>query len=181
MNDQNPTTGGVSDPAEEHRLSRRAFVGIGAAIAGGIALSPFLAAGVPSGAAEAYTSSVPRNAKADLVLSTWDIAADLVTYAKFAAAYKKTHPGVNIKIQKTPGGDFNQWFTTQLSGGSAPDIVRVTWQSFGRYAENGGLVDLSKWVPASYGKGFQKSFWQASLYNGKPHAIPQHTDTLASY
>ncbi|WIB64936.1 sugar ABC transporter substrate-binding protein [Curtobacterium sp. MCBD17_040] len=172
MNDQK------AQPGDDGRLSRRGFVGMGAAIAGGALLSPLAVAGVPSGAAEA---AIPKNVKADLVLSTWDIAADLVTYAKFAAAYKKTHPGVNIKIQKTPGGDFNQWFTTQLSGGSAPDIVRVTWQSFGRYAENGGLIDLSKWVPARYGKGFQKSFWQASLLDGKPHAIPQHTDTFATY
>lgn len=60
------------------------------------------------------------------MLSSWQIPTDIVAYKKMAAAYQQTHPNVTIKVQETPGGDFNQWFTTQLAGGNAPDIIRIT-------------------------------------------------------
>ncbi len=160
-------------------VSRRSLLGWGALAAGSLAGAPLLSACGGGGSSSGQTAG--PNAEANLVLSSWQIPTDIVTYKKFAAEYTKTHPKVKIKVQETPGGDFNQWFTTQLAGGGAPDIIRITWQQFGRYAQNGGLVAMNDYLPAGYGKDFGDTFWKAAQYKGKTFGIPQHTDTFATY
>jgi len=145
-----------------------------------MALAPALAACSASDAS-AGSSKVGPDTKADLVMTTWNIPADIVAYKKFAAEYKKTHPGVNIKVQVTPNGDFNQYLSTQLAGGNAPDIIRNTWQQIGRWAKNGGFVPLNDYLKKDYGKGFGETFWNAAQLDGKVHGIPQHTDTFGTY
>jgi len=160
--------------------SRRRVLGYSGALAGGAALGlPTLAA--CSSSSSGSSEPTGADAKADLVLSSWQIPADLVAYEKFATDYKQTHPNVTIKIQETPGGDFNQWFTTQLAGGSAPDIIRITWQQIGRYADNGGVIPLDEYVQGDYSADFQDAFWKAAQLDGSVHGIPQHTDTFATY
>ena len=169
---------GTTATSAARALSRRELLRFGALAAGAVGAGSLLAAcgggsggGVPAG----------PDARADLVLSSWQIPTDIVTYRKFAADYKVTHPNVNITVQETPGGDFNQWFTTQLAGGSAPDIIRITWQQIGRYAKTGGVVALDQYLPADYGADFGPTFWAAAQLNGQVHGIPQHTDTFATF
>lgn len=160
-------------------LTRRQVFRYAAAAAGTAAFGSTLAACTSS--ASTSQASVGPDTKADLVLTTWNIAADLVTYRKFAAAYKKKYPGVNIKVQVTPNGDFNQYLSTQLAGGNAPDIIRNTWQQIGRWAQNGGFIPLDPYLSKDYGKGFGETFWSAAQLDGKVHGIPQHTDTFGTY
>lgn len=167
-------------PQDARSLSRRGLLTYGAAAAGALAASPLLAAcGGGSGGSSGQQAGA--DAKADLVLTTWNIPADLVTYKKFATEYKKAHPNVNIKVQATPNGDFNQYLSTQLAGGNAPDIIRVTWQGIGRWAKNGGLIPLNDYLAKDYGTGFGETFWNAASLAGKIHGIPQHTDTFGTY
>lgn len=169
-----------SDPGG---ISRRNFLRLGAAAAGAVAVPPLLAAcgGGTSASSSSSAQKVSGSAKADLVLTTWNIPLDLVAYKKFAAEYQKTYPNVNIKVQVTPNGDFNQYLSTQLSGGNAPDIIRLTWQQIGRWAANGGLIPLDQYLPSGYGDAFGKTFWSAAQLGGKIHGIPQHTDTFGTY
>jgi multiple sugar transport system substrate-binding protein len=92
-----------------------------------------------------------------------------------------THAGVKITVQVTPSGDFNQWFTTQLAANTAPDIIRMTYQTYGRYANNGGLVKLDDHLPSGYGDDFPPSFWGAVRTDKGVFGLPQHTDTFAIY
>lgn len=176
----------MSDPStptapSRSGLSRRQLLGYGLAAGGALAASPVLAACGSSSSSPSGGASAGADAKADLVLTTWNIPADLVAYKKFADAYKQTHPNVNITVQTTPNGDFNQYLSTQLAGGHAPDIIRNTWQQIGRWAKNGGFVALDDYLPADYGKDFGATFWSAAQLNGKVHGIPQHTDTFGTY
>jgi multiple sugar transport system substrate-binding protein len=161
-------------------VSRRTVLRYAATAVGGMALVPALAACSDSGTSSG-SATVGPDTKADLVMTTWNIPADIVAYKKFAADYKKTHPGVNIKVQVTPNGDFNQYLSTQLAGGNAPDIIRNTWQQIGRWAQNGGFIPLDEYLQKDYGKGFGETFWNAAQLNGKVHGIPQHTDTFGTY
>ncbi|WP_081416141.1 ABC transporter substrate-binding protein [Gryllotalpicola ginsengisoli] len=163
----------------DNALTRRQVFRYAAAAAGTVALGSTLAA-CSTGAASSQATVGP-NTKADLVLTTWNIAADIVTYKKFAADYKKKYPGVNIKVQVTPNGDFNQYLSTQLAGGNAPDIIRNTWQQIGRWAANGGFIALDDYLPKDYGKDFGSTFWSAAQLDGKVHGVPQHTDTFGTY
>lgn len=172
----------MSDPIHPltSRFSRRKLLGYGAAAAGALAVAPALAACGSSSSSSGGASAGP-DAKADLVLTTWNIPADLVAYKKFAAEYKQTHPNVNITVQTTPNGDFNQYLSTQLAGGNAPDIIRNTWQQIGRWAKNGGFIALDDYLAPGYGDDFGETFWSAAQLDGKVHGIPQHTDTFGTY
>jgi multiple sugar transport system substrate-binding protein len=162
------------------QVTRRSVLRYAAVTAGALAIAPTLAACGAAGAASS-NATVGPDTKADLVMTTWNIPADLIAYKKFAAEYKKKHPGVNIKVQTTPNGDFNQYLSTQLAGGNAPDIIRNTWQQIGRWAQNGGFIALDQYLSPGYGKGFGETFWKAAQLNGKVHGIPQHTDTFGTY
>jgi len=164
-----------------HGPSRRRLLGYGAAAAAGALAAPGLLSACGDSGASASSQKAGPDAKADLVMTTWNIPADLVTYKKFAAEYTKTHPGVNIKVQVTPNGDFNQYLSTQLAGGNAPDIIRITWQGIGRWAQNGGLIALNDYLPKDYGSDFGSTFWKAAQLKGAVHGIPQHTDTFGTY
>jgi multiple sugar transport system substrate-binding protein len=165
---------------DDKLISRRTALRYAATAVGGMALVPALASCSSPGTSSG-SNNVGADTKADLVMTTWNIPADIVAYKKFAAAYKKTHPGVNIKVQVTPNGDFNQYLSTQLAGGNAPDIIRNTWQQIGRWAKNGGFIPLDQYLKKDYGKGFGDTFWSAAQLNGKVHGIPQHTDTFGTY
>lgn len=171
--------GPVPDPTSPlGRLSRRRALGYGALATGAALGLPALAG---CGSSSTSTPRPAARARANLVLSSWPVPADIAAYTKFAADYSTSHPNVTIKVQETPAGDFNQWFTTQLAGGNAPDIIRISWQQIGRYAENGGVVPLDGYVGADYGGDFQEALWQAAQLNGKVRGIPQHVDTFATY
>jgi multiple sugar transport system substrate-binding protein len=168
-------------PSSIPALTRRDLLRFGALAAGAAAVPTALAGCSSSGSATASATKVSKSTKADLVMTTWNIPADLITYKKFAQAYQQTHPGVNIKVQVTPNGDFNQYMSTQLAGGNAPDIIRLTWQQIGRWAANGGLIPLDAYLADGYGDGIGKTFWKAAQLNGKVHGIPQHTDTFGTW
>jgi multiple sugar transport system substrate-binding protein len=168
-------------PGQPGGVSRRSLFRFGALAAGAAVVPTALAACGSDGSSTAGATKVGKGTKADLVMTTWNIPADLVTYKKFAQAYQQAHPGVNIKVQVTPNGDFNQYMSTQLAGGNAPDIIRLTWQQIGRWAGNGGLIPLDSYLAKGYGDGIGETFWKAAQLGGKVHGIPQHTDTFATF
>ena len=42
-----------------------------------------------------------------------------------AAAYQKLHPNVRVRQEAIPEGTYAQWLSTQLMGGTAPDIIQI--------------------------------------------------------
>jgi raffinose/stachyose/melibiose transport system substrate-binding protein len=59
-------------------------------------------------------------------LAHWQLEAGVREgFAEAAAAYEKLHPGVRIVLQAVPESTYSQWLSTQLMGGTAPDIVEV--------------------------------------------------------
>src|SRR3981189_3964284 len=45
--------------------------------------------------------------------------------AEAAAEYRKLHPNVQIIQEAIPEATYGQWMSTQLMGGTAPDIVQA--------------------------------------------------------
>lgn len=101
-------------------------------------------------------------------------------FSEIAAEYEKLHPGVRIIQQAIPESTYGQWLSTQLMGGTAPDIVEVGMVDYSllvvfysRY-----LLPLSPYItrPNPYNAGTE---WEnAPLYrtfkNGMIHSfIPE--------
>jgi ABC-type glycerol-3-phosphate transport system substrate-binding protein len=69
------------------------------------------------------------------------------------AKYEAIHPGVNIVIDSIPESTYGQWVTTQLMGGTAPDIL-----------ETGGQLTKPIWI--SY---FNRYFLSLTYLADKPN------------
>src|SRR5262249_4483816 len=105
----------------------------------------------------------------------------LKTFKTFADEYHTAHEGITVTVAVTPGSYFDQWFELRLASGTAPDIIRMPYQQAGRYMKNGGIVDISRYLPAGYGDAYLPSFWNSVAYRKGIYGFPHHTDTLATY
>lgn len=116
-----------------------------------------------------------------LTLSVWAGKAESDGFNALIAKYQALKPNVTIKLEVIPFGQFYQSIDTRLAGRQAPDLFRVTYPHVGRYAMAKGVVDMSEHLDAGYGNAFTKAVWDAVNYQGKPYALPHHTDTFALF
>lgn len=159
----------------ERELTRRRFLGV---LAGGVA------AAAGSGVLSACGSSSGGGGgggASSLAMSTWDIPTDIKSYKSIAAKYQQANKGTKVDVQVTPGGDFDAWISARLAADKAPPVLRWTYQDIGRYAQQGGFVDLSKYLPSGYENQFLPGYWAAVAQNGGVFGIPQHTDGWGIY
>jgi len=91
-------------------------------------------------------------------------------------AYKKLHPDVEIKLVSLAYGDHHTAMTTALAtGANLPDVMAIDMGFIGKFAESGGLEDLSKapYNALQYKSQVTKfSFPQAMAGTGALAAIP---------
>ena len=79
---------------------------------------------------------------------------------EMAREYQKTHPGVVIVQDAIPEGTYGQWVSTQLMGGTAPDIMQV-----------GAMLPANIWL--SY---YNRYFFPLSRYVNAPNPHNAGTD-----
>ncbi len=116
-----------------------------------------------------------------LTMAVWGGKAEVDAYNQVIAKYQAANPNVTIRLDVTPFGQFYQQIDTRLAGRQAPDLFRVTYQQVGRYALGKAAIDLSQYVDPGYTADFTPSVWSAVNYQGKPYALPHHTDTFALF
>lgn len=121
-------------------------------------------------------SGASFNAQAQQVLTIAAFpAVDEIAKAAIAA-WKKKHPGVEIKITSRAYADHHTAMTTALSTSSnLPDVMALEYGYVGRFAEGGGLEDLGS-APHNF-KAQQARFvpfaWrQGTASSGAQVAIP---------
>lgn len=79
---------------------------------------------------------------------------------EMAREYRKTHPNVVVVQDAIPEGTYGQWVSTQLMGGTAPDIMQA-----------GGMLPGNIWL--SY---FNRYFLPLSRYANAPNPYNAGTD-----
>ncbi len=104
--------------------------------------------------------------KTTLTIATFP---DLDRGAKAASAeWSKLHPNVELKIVSLQYADHHTAMTTALATGSGlPDVMALDFRFIGKFAESGGLEDLSK--PPYNGLQLQSRFAR--------YSIPQATNS----
>lgn len=117
----------------------------------------------------------------ELTFSVWGSDAEVAAYRALIGRFEAANPGTTIRLDVMPFGQFYQQVDTRLAGRQGPDLFRVTYQQFGRYATSGAAVDLSDYVEDGYGDAFTPAVWSAVNHDGAPYALPHHTDTFALY
>lgn len=115
-----------------------------------------------------------------LTFLVWGGTAEEAGFRGIIRRYEEKNPGTKIDLLVAPYDNYVK-LNTLLAAGLAPDLMRVQYQMLGRYSSAEALVDLSEYLEPGYGDAFTPALWQAVSYEGRPYALPQHTDTYAVF
>ena len=120
----------------------------------------------------------PNDGNLHLRLSTWGEPVELEAFRRVIRRYETLHRGIKIDLQIISYNVRNQ-VDMLIAAGLGPDLVRVQYLEVGRYSPSGALIDLTKYIPPHLGSEFTEQTWTAVQFQGRPHALPHHTDTSA--
>lgn len=86
--------------------------------------------------------SFPANA-VDLRMAIWSAnEGHLALFNEIAAAYKQTHPDVNVTFDSLAFDGYTTTLTTQIAGGNAPDLAWILETTAGDFVNSGALMPL---------------------------------------
>lgn len=151
-------------------INRRRFLGVAGAVS-----APLVVAGCGFGKATSDSTSGANTLK----FTTWGTDSELAGFRSAIAAFQKANSGATVELNAVP---YAQMFTNidaQLQAGNPPDIFRVPYYTFGRYAGSGQLLDLGSHVDKTFADRFTPAAWAAVQNSGNAFGVPHHTDTSA--
>ena len=139
----------------------------GAAVAAGALAMPFIA----------------RAQAKKLSILTWNIPDQAEQFNKQFAAFKESHPGVEIEWLDKKGPELPVFYQTQLVAGTPPDIVDIQGALWIEYAANGALLDLSPYLHAdpAVAKRFNSDYLANWVYQGKNYLLPFYVTKSLMY
>ena len=86
--------------------------------------------------------SLPASA-VDLRMAIWSAnEGHLKLFNEIAAAYKETHPDVNVTFDSLAFDGYTTTLTTQIAGGNAPDLAWILETTAGDFVNSGALNPL---------------------------------------
>lgn len=109
---------------------------------------------------------------------TYGEAEEEVLENKIKPLFEEEHPNIKLKLTRMPGEGLKQQVIAGVSGGAAPDLMRmdIVWVS--EFAKMGALKDISGM------EGFEElkeSVFEApmstNLYEGQYYGVPVNTNT----
>ena len=125
----------IGETLARHGLSRRAFVGGGAALAGAAAFG----AGRPW-SADAQT--------AEFVFTYWGSPQEQEAVAQMCESFNEANPNIEVRPQYVPNEGYTEKMTTMLAGGTPPDIAYMDAEQAFDWALQGKTLDLAPFVAA---------------------------------
>lgn len=124
--------------------------------------------------------SFPAAPQGDIELTYWSWVPNM---DKQAALFTQKYPNIKIKVVNLGGGQSGTYpkLQTALKAGSgAPDLAQVEYGYIPFFASTGGLVDLSKSLPADAKSYFVPWTWSQVSPDGKAvYGIPQDAGPFA--
>jgi multiple sugar transport system substrate-binding protein len=153
-------------------LTRRQFLTTSAGAGAGLVLL----GGCGGGSAGSGSGS------GQLTFQTWaSTSGEKKGFRGLVERFEKKNPNASVNLEIVPGDQQYEKLDTRLAAGTGPDLARMQYQAIGRYSSQGALVDISEYLDGDEGSAFTPAFWQAVQYEGKPYALPHHTDTFAVF
>lgn len=113
----------------------------------------------------------------------WGIYADparLNISESLAAEFEKRNPDIKVKVEAVPFAQYYEKLGTQVSAGTAYDVMMISGAYFSKLAPQGAFLDLTDRVKAA---GINLSDYTIekanSEYDGKLYALPWELDIQA--
>ncbi|WP_411104833.1 extracellular solute-binding protein [Streptomyces sp. cmx-4-9] len=109
-------------------------------------------------------------------LTVW-LMRDSVSAAfqdEFTAAFARSHPDIDLKIQVQEWDGIGQKVTAALASNDAPDVIEVGNTQVAQYAQSGGLLDLSAKKADLGGHAWLAGLAGPGAWEGKQYGIPYY-------
>ncbi|WP_220182774.1 extracellular solute-binding protein [Sphaerisporangium album] len=91
---------------------------------------------------------------------------------RFAAGYRKDHPGVTLDIQIQEWDGIGQKVTSGLASNDAPDVIEVGNTQVAEYAASGGVRDLTDKIADLGGADWLPGLAEPGKIDGHQYGIP---------
>lgn len=121
----------------------------------------------------------------DLRMAIWSAnEGHLALFNEIAAAYKETHPEVNVTFDSLPFDGYTTTLTTQIAGGNAPDLAWILETTAADFVSSGALVPLREAFEAAEGYDLADvtesalALWSA---DGEIYAYPFSTSPFGMF
>ncbi|MBT0569336.1 carbohydrate ABC transporter substrate-binding protein [Curvibacter sp. CHRR-16] len=108
-----------------------------------------------------------------LRFSWWGGGARHEATLKAIAAFEAKNPGIKIKGEYMGFFGYQERLSTQLAGGTEPDIMQINWAWIPSYSKTGdGFLDLNKYKNLLALNQFSDVDLKMGVVNGKLNALP---------
>lgn len=129
-------------------------------------------------AALALAPALPDAQAADegrtvLRCSWWGGAGRHEATLKAVAAFEKRHPGLKVKCEYMGFNGYLERLTTQIAGGSEPDVMQINWAWLAMFSKRGnGFYDLHRQAAKLDLAQFSADDISSGTVQGKLNALP---------
>lgn len=119
-------------------------------------------------------TALPSMAKdVDLRMSWWGGNGRHQVTLKALEEFHKQHPDINVKAEYTGWDGHLSRLTTQIAGGTEPDVMQTNWNWLPIFSKNGeGFYDLNTLKDEIDLSQFDAKELQSTTVNGKLNGIP---------
>ncbi|GAA4158224.1 extracellular solute-binding protein [Gryllotalpicola daejeonensis] len=158
-----------------HQLTRRQFGAITTGLGATLLLAACGTSATPTSAQKA--SAGDKFKKASLTFAFWGNPVRNAYTDQIIKNYEKAHPTITVAQQ--PGEWATYWtkLSTQVAGGTAPDIIQMDQAYIAEYGGRGALADLST-IESIDTKPLKSTLDEGRL-NGKLYGIPTGNNAYA--
>lgn len=152
----------------------------GAAVAGLAAIAVVLASCSPgSGSGDETSAATADTGATTVTFRLWDEVA-APAYEESFDAFMAQHPDIKVQVEVVPWADYWERLPLDLQSGDMADVFWTNTSNFGRYADNGNLINIDEAL------GDDHDAWTESvvtLYerDGALWGVPQLWDSIALY
>ncbi len=153
------------------------------AAAAAIAAAALVLAACSPGSGDAGSAATSEETEATgtttVTFRLWDDVA-APAYEESFDAFMAQNPDITVQVEVVPWGDYWERLPLDLQSGDMADIFWTNTSNFGRYADNGNLINIDEVIGEDHDEWTESV---VSLYerDGALWGVPQLWDSIALY
>ena len=153
------------------------------AAAAAIAAAALVLAACSPGSGDAGSAATSEETEATgtttVTFRLWDDVA-APAYEESFDAFMAQNPDITVQVELVPWGDYWERLPLDLQSGDMADIFWTNTSNFGRYADNGNLINIDEVIGEDHDEWTESV---VSLYerDGALWGVPQLWDSIALY
>lgn len=128
---------------------------------------------------EGDTTPAPETDSTTVTFRLWDDVA-APAYQESFDAFMAQNSGISVVVEVVPWGDYWDRMPLDIQSGDMADIFWVNSSGYGRYADNGNLINITEALGSDHDEWVESA---TSLYerDGVQWGVPQIWDSIALY